>query len=679
MIRRRAPNLLRRVSTVLLVAVLLLLALLVINRSRVLAEEERRSEALEARADLGTIVNLWERLVTDRITTWLLDLPKSPDPALREQQIRSKVSWFDAFYAWDATAAGPAFQYPAPAPEEDLKRLLAGACMREAHGHAVMGERGQAAAAFLECRDGTAAERLLASNMAARQYQELDQPQSAWDALSSFDPPIDTPLTSARAAGLSLQRLTTRRLLGGEVLLALGQRSRAADLLLDTFQQITTLSGPDLEATLPAAERLARVELADLLTEEEHAALDAPLSRARRRLAGYHEIRDRIGTLGNGGITPTGPQLPGLSERPRVMHDLYSDPGFILVWAQIDERTVTAVHLDARDLLQNLQDAERAEAGMDRRIVILDGGGRPVLGMDLDPDLVALADAPLGWLFPHLRLALLATPRDEGQQVFWSVLAQLLPLGVALVLGVVGIAVQQAANRRERELFARQTDFMARVTHELKTPLAGIRVMAETLQMGAKDDPQTTDRFLERIIHESENLGNRIDEVLTAARQPEVSEKTPIRPEELAAEVVETWKPRFQQAGATLETDLRPCHPIPADPPLLRDALGNLLDNALKYQRPGVRGKVLVRTAQTSRWVIIEVVDNGLGVPIPMRRQIFERFARVEGPGRGKAGGHGLGLSFVADTAAAHRGMVECTDGFDGGARFRIKLRRRRR
>ena len=60
-----------------------------------------------------------------------------------------------------------------------------------------------------------------------------------------------------------------------------------------------------------------------------------------------------------------------------------------------------------------------------------------------------------------------------------------------------------------------------------------------------------------------------------------------------------------------------------------------------------------------------------------MRRRIFERFTRIEGAGRGKAGGYGLGLAFVAEAAAAHHGLVECLDGFDGGARFRIRIRRR--
>jgi len=109
----------------------------------------------------------------------------------------------------------------------------------------------------------------------------------------------------------------------------------------------------------------------------------------------------------------------------------------------------------------------------------------------------------------------------------------------------------------------------------------------------------------------------------------------------------------------------------------MHDAIGNLLDNALKYRRPGIPGLCRVRTGVSGRWVIIEVADNGMGVPSDKRKLIFERFTRVEGPRRGKAGGHGLGLAFVAETAEAHHGLVECADGIDGGARFRIKLPRR--
>jgi signal transduction histidine kinase len=131
------------------------------------------------------------------------------------------------------------------------------------------------------------------------------------------------------------------------------------------------------------------------------------------------------------------------------------------------------------------------------------------------------------------------------------------------------------------------------------------------------------------------------------------------------------------QRGATLEARIDETPEVEVDVELMQDAIGNLLDNALKYNRPGIAGLCRIRTGFTRRWVIIEVSDNGLGVPPDKRSLVFERFTRVEGPGRGKAGGHGLGLAFVADTATAHDGLVECVDGIDGGATFRIKLRRR--
>jgi signal transduction histidine kinase len=245
-----------------------------------------------------------------------------------------------------------------------------------------------------------------------------------------------------------------------------------------------------------------------------------------------------------------------------------------------------------------------------------------------------------------------------------------------VLLGMIAITGRLRADSKERDLFERQQAFIARVTHELKTPLAGIRVMAETLEMGAAKDEETSKVFLEKIIQEAERLGKRIDEVLTVARKPEVSARTPVAPHELAQEMVDLWTPRYQAVGARLDTDLKACESIAADPALLRDALSNLLDNALKYRRVGIPGRCMVRTGEVGRFVIFEVTDNGIGVPVSMRRRIFERFARVEGAGRGKAGGHGLGLSFAAEAVEAHGGLIECLDGFNGGTRIRLKLRR---
>ncbi len=669
---------LRWISTILLGAVLVLIAVLAVLRSRALAEEEGRLSAARARTELSTVVGIWDGLIGERIASWLVDLPDAPDLRQREQQVRQQVSWFDAFYEWERGPGGPRLTYPW-APPKDLQPLLASPCMRKAHGLAVMGNRDGAARSFLACQ-GPPPERLLANSLAARNQQDLGRSEEAWQTLYQADPPLLLPFVEAAEAGLSLRRLLTRRMLAIEVLDALSRRAEALDLAQDSFAEIVALSGPDLEALLPTAERLFRVDLASALSEEEVADCEARLGRARRRVAGFLEVQERLSRIEDSQITPTGPNLPGGIGRLRVMHDMYSDPGFILVWAPLgDSGRSAAAHLDGMALLENLVRAERNTEESGRRIAIIDATSQPVAGLgDPPPEALLLADVPLGWLFPHLRIGVLSTPGEALQRQVEGVLVQLLPMGVAMALGVLAIAVQLAANRRERELFDRQQAFIARVTHELKTPLAGIRVMAETLQMGAATEPATARKFLDRIIQETEKLGNRIDEVLTAARRPEVSERTPVRLDALAQEVVDTWRPRFQQAGAELTTDLRPCHPVPADPPLMRDALGNLLDNALKYQRPGVKGRCVVRTAETGRWVIFEVVDNGMGVPPAMRRRIFERFTRVEGPGRGKAGGHGLGLAFVAEAAAAHKGTVECSEGLDGGARFRLKLRRKR-
>jgi signal transduction histidine kinase len=283
---------------------------------------------------------------------------------------------------------------------------------------------------------------------------------------------------------------------------------------------------------------------------------------------------------------------------------------------------------------------------------------------------------PVGRLDP-LAWVSMAEPNDEAGATWrdW-LLPQIAALALSLVLAGALLLVHHRARQRHSLLMQRQQDFITRVTHELKTPLAGIRLMAENLQMGAISDPPTARQFLGRILAEASNLGQRIDEVLKVARDRRPSQLVPVRLDELAAEVVAQWQPRFQQKAGELRADLRPCALTRADPELLRDALSNLLDNALKYGREGFRTECVVRTTEMGRWVVLDVSDNGMGVPADMRRAIFERFTRVERSGRGKSGGHGLGLAFVAETVAALSGTVDCFEGTEGGARFRIKLRK---
>ncbi|MDP6934996.1 MAG: ATP-binding protein, partial [Myxococcota bacterium] len=127
--------------------------------------------------------------------------------------------------------------------------------------------------------------------------------------------------------------------------------------------------------------------------------------------------------------------------------------------------------------------------------------------------------------------------------------------------------------------------------------------------------------------------------------------------------------------GASLELELEPCPQLLGHRSMVRDALNNLLSNSLKYRREDVPGRCILSVRHEGSWVILTVTDNGLGVPEDQRERIFDPFVRIEDAKRERPGGHGLGLSIVADTVRQHSGSARCMDGMDGGARFELRLR----
>jgi signal transduction histidine kinase len=178
-----------------------------------------------------------------------------------------------------------------------------------------------------------------------------------------------------------------------------------------------------------------------------------------------------------------------------------------------------------------------------------------------------------------------------------------------------------------------------------------------------------------RIQDEADRLTLRIDEVLKLSRERDIPKPKPVELGPLLRDLDQVWRPRMEQLGVALSTDIVDAPAVQGDAGALRDAIGCLLDNALKYRRADAPDKRVVLSLRSQgRDAVVEVVDNGLGVPPKMRKRIFERFVRVEGPHRGLSGGHGLGLAQVADVIAAHRGKVTCGEGFDGGARFTVRL-----
>ena len=242
----------------------------------------------------------------------------------------------------------------------------------------------------------------------------------------------------------------------------------------------------------------------------------------------------------------------------------------------------------------------------------------------------------------------------------------MMPIVLTGILGFIAIFGAWKADQKKMEFIERQQEFIARVTHELKTPLAGIQLMAESMQMTDHEDIKP---FIEKILKESTRLEHRIDEVLQVAKDTEIKKKVRLDTEILLFEVYDNWAPRIQEVGGTIRTEYEACE-ILADEMLLKDAIQNLLSNALKYRHPERKLRCRLSIVPDGKWLDISVTDNGIGVPISERKRIFERFVRIEGDHRGFAGGHGLGLAFVSETAAVHNGWVACQEGFQGGTKI---------
>lgn len=223
--------------------------------------------------------------------------------------------------------------------------------------------------------------------------------------------------------------------------------------------------------------------------------------------------------------------------------------------------------------------------------------------------------------------------------------------------GGVVLALRDVTELRRLEGIRR--DFVANVSHEMRTPITVIRANAETLLDGALDDKAAARTFTEAIGRHAERLENLVGDLLELARieagRLEL-ELEPLRVADLIRRVVEAHAPAAERREHAVEIE------VPADLHAMADArtldrvLGNLLQNAINYTPPG--GHIVVRASREGEHVRIEVSDDGPGIPLRHRARIFERFYRVD-PGRSREmGGTGLGLAIVKHLVSAMSGSV---------------------
>ncbi len=218
-------------------------------------------------------------------------------------------------------------------------------------------------------------------------------------------------------------------------------------------------------------------------------------------------------------------------------------------------------------------------------------------------------------------------------------------------------------------------DFVANVSHELKTPLTAIQGAVETLLGGALQDADRGKPFVESVAEEAGRLHRLVEDLLTLA-QVESGQGLKREPVSLRVFFQEETARHQKEAGARgVSLELEPVPPdlsLPADRGQLVQAVGNLLENAVKYNRP--EGRVIVRVSINGRECRIEVEDTGIGIPAEDLPRVFERFYRVDKGRSRESGGTGLGLSIVKHVAEAHGGSVQVESRPGTGSRFTLIL-----
>jgi signal transduction histidine kinase len=219
-----------------------------------------------------------------------------------------------------------------------------------------------------------------------------------------------------------------------------------------------------------------------------------------------------------------------------------------------------------------------------------------------------------------------------------------------------------------------QRDFVANVSHDLKTPLTAISGWSQALLDGAADAPDERRRAAETIHDEAGRMARMVNELLDLARIESGQLQMTMRPVDLNAVMADVYRsqlPRAREKQIELTLDTPPIPAILADSDRLTQVFTNLADNALAYTPPG--GRVRLTTRAADGWVEGVVIDSGPGIPQEQLPRVFERFYRLEkSRARGEDGrrGSGLGLAIVHELVMAHGGQMRVSSEVERGSAF---------
>ncbi len=214
--------------------------------------------------------------------------------------------------------------------------------------------------------------------------------------------------------------------------------------------------------------------------------------------------------------------------------------------------------------------------------------------------------------------------------------------------------------------------FVSDASHELKTPLAAIRLLSDSILQTENMDPEMTREFVSDIGHEAERLSRITEDLLLLTRLDSgvLPHADPEDVGEVLERVLRMIELLAEERGITITSQAEDGCCVRATQDEIQQVIYNLLDNAVKYSRDW--GKVEVSLRRDNGWVVFTVADNGVGIPVEDLPRIFERFYRVDKARSREAGGTGLGLSIVREMVKRRKGTITAANRVEGGAIFTV-------
>lgn len=262
--------------------------------------------------------------------------------------------------------------------------------------------------------------------------------------------------------------------------------------------------------------------------------------------------------------------------------------------------------------------------------------------------------------------------KAANKQVAIYIWAGVLVIGLILISGTIA----GGTISRQMKMNKLKNDFIATVTHELKTPLASMRVLADTLLEGNYNDQKQAREYMQLICKENKRLTGLIDNFLTFSRMErnkKVFEFEKVSPAEIAKSAIEAVQTKFSQKNCifsvTIGEDLAF---ISVDKDAIVTVLVNLLDNAYKYSYDNK--KIELKVFSEDKNVCFVVKDNGIGMTRRQMRKIFDRFYQADNTLSRRAEGTGLGLSIVKFILDAHNAKIEVQSQIEKGSTFTVKI-----